>query len=72
MNLISVVVPCYNEEAALGPFYRVLTDIAGKMDTCKCIIADNGVKMTPKEFLTYIREFNNQANEEAKTETTEG
>jgi len=32
MNLISVVVPCYNEEAALGPFYRVLTDIAGKMD----------------------------------------
>lgn len=59
----------FGDSTVCNAFVR---DIAGKMDTCKCIIADNGVKMTPKEFLAYIREFNNQANEEAKTETTEG
>ena len=31
MDLISVVVPCYNEEAALEPFFAVLTEEAGKM-----------------------------------------
>ena len=32
MDKITVAVPCYNEEAALPPFYAVLTDVTGKMD----------------------------------------
>ena len=32
MDKITVAVPCYNEEAALSPFFAVLTDVAGKMD----------------------------------------
>ena len=31
MDRISVVVPCYNEEAALEPFFAVLTEVAGSM-----------------------------------------
>ena len=33
MDVISVAVPCYNEEAALLPFFEVLTDVAGKMNS---------------------------------------
>ena len=33
MDVISVAVPCYNEEAALFPFFEVLTDVAGKMNS---------------------------------------
>ena len=32
MDKITVAVPCYNEEAALSPFFAVLTDVAEKMD----------------------------------------
>lgn len=32
MAVITVAVPCYNEEAALSPFFAVLTEVAGKMD----------------------------------------
>ena len=31
MALISIVVPCYNEEAALPLFYREITRVAGEM-----------------------------------------
>ena len=33
MDVISVAVPCYNEEAALFPFFEVLTDVTGKMNS---------------------------------------
>lgn len=33
MAVITVAVPCYNEEAALFPFFEVLTEVAGKMDS---------------------------------------
>lgn len=36
-------------------------NIESMMDDCRCIIADNGKEMTPREFLTYIRE--NKENE---------
>ena len=32
MDKITVAVPCYNEEAALSPFFAVLTDVAEKMN----------------------------------------
>ena len=32
MAVITVAVPCYNEEAALSPFFAVLSEVAGKMD----------------------------------------
>ena len=57
----------FGDSIVCGEFVR---DIANKMNICKCIIADNGVHMTPREFLDYIREFNNQTSE-AKAETTE-
>lgn len=38
-------------------------DIIRHMDDCKCIVADNGTEMTPREFLTYIK-----ANENEDTE----
>lgn len=34
------------------------------MDSCRCIIADNGSEMTPREFLQYVR--NNENNEDTK------
>ena len=39
-------------------------DIKNNMDTCRCIIADNGTEMTPREFLQYIRK--DDANEVTK------
>ena len=38
-----------------------INDIRNHMDDCRCIIADNGKEMTPREFLAYIRE--NKENE---------
>lgn len=32
MDLITVAVPCYNEEAALEPFFQELTSVASKME----------------------------------------
>ncbi len=32
-----------------------IDDILANMDTCRCIVADNGKEMTPREFLSYIR-----------------
>lgn len=32
MPKISIIVPCYNEEAALPLFYREITRVAGEMD----------------------------------------
>lgn len=38
---------------------EMLNDVRNRMDTCRCIIADNGKEMTPREFLAYI-ETNNE------------
>ncbi len=39
---------------------RFMRDVAEYMDTCKCIIADNGTEMTPREFLAYIEKEENE------------
>lgn len=33
----------------------MMRDVRNNFDTCRCIIADNGAEMTPREFLNYIR-----------------
>ena len=41
-----------------------LRDIRNSMDSCKCIVANNGKEMTPREFLAYINE--NKENEDTE------
>lgn len=48
----------FGDSAVIGTF---VSNIRGHMDDCRCIIADNGKEMTPREFLVYIRE--NKENE---------
>lgn len=42
----------------LGIMLRMISDIGNRMDSCKLIIADNGEAMTPREFLNYVRNQN--------------
>lgn len=42
----------FGDCVVMGKFVQ---DIADRRSTCKCIIADNGVEMTPNEFLTYLK-----------------
>ena len=38
---------------------KMLRDVASCFESCRCIIADNGTEMTPREFLNYIRTAEN-------------
>ena len=38
---------------------KMLRDVAGRFESCRCIVADNGTEMTPREFLNYIRTAEN-------------
>lgn len=44
------------DAAIIGAMVR---DIAEAMDTCSCIVADNGQAMTPRQFLEYLRRGDN-------------
>ena len=46
MPKISIVVPCYNEEAALPLFYQEITRVAGEMDDVdfEFVFIDDGSK----------------------------
>ena len=43
-DLISIIVPCYNEEKALPAFYRAVTDASKDIDgaDCEFIFVDDG------------------------------
>lgn len=43
-----------------------LIDLFTYSECCKCIIADNGVEMTPDEFLDYISDERKEVNDENK------
>lgn len=45
----------FGDATVIGEF---TSDVRNNMD-CKCIIADNGTEMTPREFLNYIRTAEN-------------
>lgn len=51
----------FGDTTVIGSF---LNNIRNSMDSCKCIVADNGKEMTPREFLAYINE--NKENEDTK------
>ncbi len=45
----------FGDSTVIGSFVNT---IRNSMDNCRCIIADNGKEMTPREFLAYINENN--------------
>ncbi len=56
MELISIVVPCYNEQEALPPFYKEITKTAAQMDYVKFefIFVDDGSKDKTLSMLKYL------------------
>ena len=56
MELISIVVPCYNEQEALPPFYKEITKTAAQMDCVKFefIFVDDGSKDKTLSMLKYL------------------
>ncbi len=76
MKLISVVVPCYNEEAVLPLFYQEITRVAGLMpeynfeflfvddgskDATLSILKDMSQKDTRVKYLSFSRNFGKEA-----------
>ena len=57
MDLISVVVPCYNEQEALPAFYKEITKIASQMNYVKFefLFIDDGSKDKTLSMLKYLR-----------------
>ena len=56
-KLMSIVVPCYNEEAVLPKFYETITDVLGSMEQIdwEIIFVDDGSKdQTLKIFRKYF------------------
>ena len=75
-DLISIIVPCYNEEKALPAFYRAVTDAVKDIDgaDCEFIFVDDGSKdstskilesysnMDPRcRYLSFSRNFGKEA-----------
>ncbi len=56
MDLISIVVPCYNEQEALPPFYKEINKVAAHMDSVKFefIFIDDGSKDKTLSMLKYL------------------
>ena len=75
-DLISIIVPCYNEEKALPAFYRAVTDASKDIDgaDCEFIFVDDGSRdSTPRilesfsaadprcRYLSFSRNFGKEA-----------
>ena len=57
MDLLSIVVPCYNEQEALPAFYKEITKIASQMNYVKFefLFIDDGSKDKTLSMLKYLR-----------------
>lgn len=86
-KLLSVVVPCYNEEAALGKFYEEITRVAGEMSELdfEFVLVDDGSsdktleemeKLAKKDkrvrFVSFSRNFGKEAGLLAGLEYAKG
>ena len=75
-NVLTIVVPCYNEEKALPAFYRAVTDAVKDINSADCefIFVDDGSRdSTPKilenfsdmdsrcRYLSFSRNFGKEA-----------
>lgn len=57
MDLISIVVPCYNEEESMPHFYKAVTEETAKMDiNIEIIFVDDGSKDSTLEVAKSLRE----------------
>ena len=61
MDLISIVVPCYNEEESMPVFYREVTNVVSKMNVeCEIIFIDDGSKDKTLDVAKQLRRKDNR------------
>ena len=81
MNLISIVVPCYNEEETIKPFYREITKVFNSLDDeAEIIFINDGstdntldeIKKTGAKYISFSRNFGKEAALFAGLEKSKG